>query len=244
MKIKNWAKFQHFKDRRPPWVKLYRDILDDPDWHELDAEAAKVLVSLWLLASEDETQEGNLPDVKRIAFRLRLPVNKINQALTKLEHWLYHDDINTISERYQDDPLEREEEAETDIRDREEKKTRVARAFSRPDDVDQAVWDDWVQLRKNKRATVSQTVVDGARLEANKAGMSMNAFLREWVMRGSQGLKAEWLVGKAPQKTEHQKRQDATTRAIFGENPFLSTIKTIEGEVIRDAENFTRQLGR
>ena len=118
MKIKNWAKFQHFKDRRPPWVKLYRDLLDDPDWHELDAEAAKILVSLWLLASEDETQEGVLPDAKRIAFRLRLPVNKVNQALTKLNHWLYHDDIELISERYQDGPPETETETETEERQR------------------------------------------------------------------------------------------------------------------------------
>lgn len=118
MKIKNWSKFQHFKDRRPPWVKLYRDLLDDPDWHELDAEAAKILVSLWLLASEDEEQEGKLPDAKRIAFRLRIPVNKVNQALTKLEHWLYHSDINAISERYQLDAPETEtyteKETETD----------------------------------------------------------------------------------------------------------------------------------
>ena len=113
MKIKNWSKFQHFKDRRPPWVKLYRDLLDDPDWHELDAEAAKILVSLWLLASEDEEQEGKLPDAKRIAFRLRIPVNKVNQALTKLEHWLYHSDINAISERYQLDAPETETERET-----------------------------------------------------------------------------------------------------------------------------------
>lgn len=240
-RIKGWNKFQHFKDRRPPWIKLYRDILDDIEWHELDSVAAKSLVMLWLIASEND---GSLPDTKILAFRLRVTESQIKSTISKLSHWVEQDDINPISERYQDDPLEREEEVETDIRDREEKKVRVARAFPRPDDVDQAVWDDWVQLRKNKRATVSQTVVDGARLEANKAGMTLNAFLREWVMRGSQGLKAEWLVGKAPQKTEHQKRQDATTRAIFGENPFLSTIKTIEGEVIRDTENFTRQLGR
>ena len=114
MKIKNWSKFQHFKDRRPPWVKLYRDILDDPDWHELDAEAAKILVSLWLLASEDEDQEGKLPDAKRIAFRLRLPINKVNQALTKLDHWLYHSDITAISERYQSDAPETETETYTE----------------------------------------------------------------------------------------------------------------------------------
>ena len=114
MKIKNWSRFQHFKDRRPPWIKLYRDLLDDPDWHELDAEAAKILVSLWLLASEDEDQEGKLPAPNRIAFRLRLPINKINQALNKLDHWLYYDDINQISDRYQLDAPETETETYTE----------------------------------------------------------------------------------------------------------------------------------
>ena len=27
--IKNWWKFQHYKDRRPSWIKLYEEILDD-----------------------------------------------------------------------------------------------------------------------------------------------------------------------------------------------------------------------
>ena len=125
MKIKNWSRFQHFKDRRPPWIKLYRDLLDDPDWHELDAEAAKILVSLWLLASEDEDQEGMLPDAKRIAFRLRLPINKVNQALTKLNHWLYHSDITAISERYQSDAPETETETYTE----KEKETDMAYGF-------------------------------------------------------------------------------------------------------------------
>ena len=125
MRIKNWSKFQHFKDRRPPWVKLYRDILDDPDWHELDPEAAKVLVMLWLIASEDETQEGNLPDAKRLAFRLRMPLNKVNQALTKLDHWLYYDDISAISERYQSDAPETETETYTET----EKETDMAYGF-------------------------------------------------------------------------------------------------------------------
>ena len=33
-RIRNFDKFQHFKDRRPPWIKLYRDLLEDLDWHE------------------------------------------------------------------------------------------------------------------------------------------------------------------------------------------------------------------
>lgn len=30
--ITNWDRFQHYKDRDPPWVKLYRDLLTSESW--------------------------------------------------------------------------------------------------------------------------------------------------------------------------------------------------------------------
>ena len=126
MKIRNWSKFQHFKDRRPPWIKLYRDLIDDPSYHALDAEAAKYLILIWLIASEDENQEGFLPDTKKLAFRLRISEQKlIKSILPSLCEWLiqddinlissrYHHDINMISTRYQSDTPETETETETE----------------------------------------------------------------------------------------------------------------------------------
>ena len=64
---------------------------------------------------------------------------------------------------------------------------------TRPDDVSEQVWTDWLELRKGKRAAVTATVVDEARAEAVKASLSLEAFLRVWCARGSQGLQAEWL---------------------------------------------------
>jgi hypothetical protein len=111
MKIKNWSKFQHFKDRKPPWVKLYRDVLDDMEWYELDPLASKVLVMCWLIASEDD---GRLPNSKTLAFRLRMTEKQTIDCLNKLSHWLEQDDINTISAQYQLDSLETETETETE----------------------------------------------------------------------------------------------------------------------------------
>jgi len=120
MRVKDWKKFQHFKDRRPPWIKLYRDILDDPDWHALDADSAKVLVMLWLIASEDELQQGNLPDIRKLAFRMRMTEKAVEKACIGLSHWLYQDDIKPISDSHQDDApeTERETERETETKQR------------------------------------------------------------------------------------------------------------------------------
>jgi hypothetical protein len=83
IRIRNWSKFQHFKDRRPPWVKLHRELLDDREFNELSPIACKVLVMLWLIASEslDGTLTG---DASKLAFRLRLPEKQVKAALDEL----------------------------------------------------------------------------------------------------------------------------------------------------------------
>lgn len=126
MQVKNWAKFQHFKDRRPPWVKLYRDILDDIEWHKLDGDSAKMLINIWLIASE---YSGQLPDIATLAFRLRITENQVKKSLSMLGHWL-------ISERYQDDIEVIQKISATDIevplREREETE-REKEIFTSPD---------------------------------------------------------------------------------------------------------------
>jgi hypothetical protein len=213
MRIKNWTKFQHFKDRRPPWVKLYRDILDDLEWHELDPLAAKVLVMLWLIASEND---GRIPDNKTLAFRLRLTELKTKEIIIKLSHWLEHDDINAISEQHQCDRPERETETET----KKETKREIATIVACPPDVDQQIWDDWKQLRKAKKAPVTETVVNSARKEAAKANMAFSDFLSVWCARGSQGLQAEWLKPDERNLTKTGQRNanvlSGLTRGLLG----------------------------
>ena len=155
IKIKDWKKFQHFKDRTPPWVKLYRDLLDDPDWHELDGRSAKVLTMLWLIASEDETQSGTLPCIRKLSFRLRMKESEVKQELEKLSHWLiserYHDDITAISGRYHDDTPETETEAETETEKTAKTEKSVSTDFVFPEDF-LIFWKSYPQaMRKEKQ---------------------------------------------------------------------------------------------
>lgn len=123
MRIKDWNKFQHFKDRKPTWIKLYRCILDDIEWFNLSDEASKCLIMLWLIASE---KDGYLPDIKVISFRIRKDIYDTKRILSQLDHYiifedgddiktpinstLYQDDIKLISEPYQNDILEKRRE--------------------------------------------------------------------------------------------------------------------------------------
>lgn len=85
----------------------------------------------------------------------------------------------------------------------------------RPDDVEEQVWVDWVALRKSKRAPVSDTVLAGARKEADKANLSLQKFLEVWCTRGSQGLMADWLR-PSQRGPVNGNRNSAAAAAIFG----------------------------
>lgn len=104
-RIVNFNKFQHFHDRKPPWIKVYRDLLDNMDWAMLSPMAGKSLINLWLLGSESF---GNLPQEPEIAFRLRLNLKELDLVMKELikfkfveegEYPLMGDDEMNINER-------------------------------------------------------------------------------------------------------------------------------------------------
>lgn len=153
LRIKGWEQFQHFKDRRPPWIKLYRDILDDPDWHELSDKASKYLVMFWLIASENE---GYLPELKKLAFRLRTTEKALNQVVSELSHWL----DNTISTRYHDDAPEGETEGETEEEKRERQRKEAEGSAVSLGDTTPASIVLSIPLNDRSEFTIDQPMVD------------------------------------------------------------------------------------
>ena len=93
MQIKGWRKFQHYKHRNPPWIKLHRELLNDRQWFDLDDSARSLLVNLWLLAAEND---GELASAADIAFRLRKTEKEIKSTLSKLSDWLEDDDASDM----------------------------------------------------------------------------------------------------------------------------------------------------
>lgn len=67
-------------------------------------------------------------------------------------------------------------------------------SVSKPEDVSESVWVEWIQHRKLKSAAVSETVVSRLRSEADKAGWSLEDVMKESMLRGWTGFKAEWAV--------------------------------------------------
>ena len=242
------------------WFRMYAEFASDPKVQMLsECYQRRYLMILCLRCSNGDV---TLHDTE-VAFQLRIDVteweqtkavfvekniiNEYNQPLawdkrqfasdSSAERVAEHRKRKKEACNVTVTPPEKEKEKET----KKESSSKRATALC-PQDVDAGVWEDWKQLRKSKRATVSETVVNEARKEATKAGMSLNQFFKEWCLRGSQGLKAEWLTNGTDKRTEHQKRQDAQTKAIFGHLYDQQPTNLIEGEVY-ESQPITRRLG-
>lgn len=74
LEVKNWAEFQHYGKRNPPWIKLHRAILDDYNFCALSDASKGHLLLIWLLASQNN---GKVPH--DVAFLERkLSISSLN----------------------------------------------------------------------------------------------------------------------------------------------------------------------
>ena len=74
--------------------------------------------------------------------------------------------------------------------------------IEKPGGVSEQVWDDFITLRKAKRAPLSATALASIAKEAEKAAMHIEEALTECVTRGWQSFKAEWMKPKTTAKPE------------------------------------------
>lgn len=80
---RRWSDFQHYKDRRPPWIKLHKALLDDREYQRLPLASRALAPMLWLLASESE--DGIFEaTTEELIFRLRQPAKDIDAGLAPL----------------------------------------------------------------------------------------------------------------------------------------------------------------
>lgn len=235
---KNWAVFQHYKDRCPPWIKLHRDLLNDRVFMCLPLASKALAPLLWLLASEskDGTFDGSLDE---LVFRLHITPKEYEDGIKPLIHkGFFVVASGVLADSYQVAIPETEGERET-----ETKKEAKKNAIACPPDVSEQVWQDWLALRKAKKATVTQTVIDGAKKEADKLGWPLEKFLVEWCTRGSQGLKAEWV---APKPTFAQQAADVARTTVpahhTGPDPVLLKIAADREKAVPMPDHIRQQI--
>ncbi len=91
-------------------------------------------------------------------------------------------------------PEQIQNRTDTETEQRQKDKTRLSRRHvQRPEGVDQQLWEDFKALRDKQRATITETSLFGIQREAEKAGITLSAALRECCERGWRGFKANWI---------------------------------------------------
>lgn len=69
LRIREWARFQHYKDRDPPWIKLHRELLTSQTWVSLDDASRVLAIALMLLAAgTDNKIPADAGYLKRVAY--------------------------------------------------------------------------------------------------------------------------------------------------------------------------------
>ena len=54
--VKNFDRFQHYKKKNPPWIKLYADLLEDYSFSCLSDAGKGHLILIWILASKNNNK--------------------------------------------------------------------------------------------------------------------------------------------------------------------------------------------
>ena len=187
---KNWAVFQHYKDRCPPWIKLHRDLLNDRSYMRLPIASKAIAPMLWLLASEskDGVFDGSLDE---LVFRLHITPKEYQDGVKPLiDNDFFILVSGVLAERKQVAIPETEGETETETK-------KKATSVATPIGVSDSVWQEFKTLRKAKKAPITQRAIDAITSEANKAGWTLEKALEECVVRGWQAFKADWVATKA-----------------------------------------------
>lgn len=84
IRVPKWKEFQHYSDREPPWIKLYRSLQDKPEWRRLSGWGGKLLMDVWMLAAQPK--KGGFVTLRLfdLAYRLRMPAPRTAKALMEL----------------------------------------------------------------------------------------------------------------------------------------------------------------
>lgn len=145
---KNWRAFQHYGNRRPPWIKLHRELLDDREFMSLPMASKAIAPLLWLLASESE--DGSFDaDSEELAFRLRIASKDVESGLKPLiDNGFFLDASTLLAPCLQLASPDKETEREKE----KEKKQKV----EIPEFIPLQDWNDFVEMRKHTKRSMTE----------------------------------------------------------------------------------------
>jgi len=103
---------------------------------------------------------------------------------------------------------------------------------SRPDSIDEQLWNDWLIIRKKKDAPLTQTAWDMFITQVNKAGWTVDDAIKECCLRTWASFKADWV---APKQTFAQQAADVARITVPGSTAPDPALVKIEQDMAKAA---------
>jgi len=190
--IKDWHLFQHYKDRNPPWIKLYRSLLDNEEYRQLDPFARSLLLDLWLLASESKIPGAVDMKPAKLAWRLRdasTPLATFETALQAIQHQGF---ITVASETQAKCLRDALPETETETETKAETETEPPAWLA-------AVWQEFLEHRRAMRRPLTGPARKRLLAKCVKNGPATVNLLEQTIENG--WLTVQWGKGDARHST-------------------------------------------
>jgi len=119
------------------------------------------------------------------------------------------------------------------------KKNKQKKEIQKPHDVSNQVWIDFLDHRKKKKASVSETVISRFRDEAKKIGWTLEQAMIESAAQGWQGFKSDWVKNNATKGIQNGKNNARFT----ADDALKQTLARIDSEKENaDSALFTSML--
>lgn len=189
-KVKNFESFQHYKDRAPPWIKLYNELLDDYEFGQLPDASKMHLVAIWLLASRSENK---IPyDAGWVSKRINA-TESVDLALLADKGFILLDQPLHGTEHVASKPIAEclSREREEGEKRREEREEIAASPLAKPKQTKGSrgsrLPSDWSPCEADRVAAKAEGFSD---FEINREAMRFRDY---WIARaGAGGVKLDW----------------------------------------------------
>jgi len=169
--ITNYAALQHYSRRNPPWIKLYRTLLDSKNWRSLSDKAARLLIELWLLASEHDEKGVIDLDISAIAWRLRYASNMtaaIEKAVLELQTKEYLVVSDTVLAPCRQGAIPETEGKKRQGRDKPPEGVSIPEKLNTPEFKE--AWKKWEQHRAELKKTLTKSTAEAQLKKLAKMG--------------------------------------------------------------------------
>jgi hypothetical protein len=196
IRVRNWEKFQHYKHRSPPWIKLHTELLDNYEFACLQDASKLLALCIWMIAARSDNKipadpgwiqkRANLSGKVDLAPLLQAGFIEEIQGLPSPEQPA----STMLATRKQSADSEKS-------RDREETEAECASARAVPG-LDLGSWDKWVTYRRKIGKPLKPvSLVDAAR-EMAKHGDQQAAVVQHSIGNQYQGLIPPKVNGSHP----------------------------------------------